>query len=127
MRIQEINTYSVLLHAGRVLVLKRHDGLWEFPGGGIEWGEDPKDCARREVKEETGLDVKDLEFLCITSAVYKKNDNDKHSIYIVYKGSVTSDRVILTREHAEFRWLLPSELRFLTFGLNAEPVIELIG
>jgi 8-oxo-dGTP diphosphatase len=34
------------------------DGVWQFPGGHLEWGESVEDCARREVREETGLDVR---------------------------------------------------------------------
>jgi 8-oxo-dGTP diphosphatase len=33
------------------------DGVWQFPGGHLEWGETVADCARREAREETGLDV----------------------------------------------------------------------
>ena len=33
------------------------DGVWQFPGGHLEWGEAVADCARREVLEETGLTV----------------------------------------------------------------------
>jgi len=48
-------------HGGRVLWLKRrpsavHGGRWGFPGGTIERGETPEQAARRETKEEIGLD-----------------------------------------------------------------------
>jgi ADP-ribose pyrophosphatase YjhB (NUDIX family) len=43
---------------GRILLVHRVDnGLWTLPGGGMELGESIEDCAVREVKEETGLEV----------------------------------------------------------------------
>ncbi len=33
------------------------DGVWQFPGGHLEWGEAVHDCARREAREETGLEL----------------------------------------------------------------------
>ena len=50
---------------GRVLVTKRHPdkswgGQWEYTGGAVRKGETPLEGARRELREETGLDVPDL-------------------------------------------------------------------
>jgi len=131
MRIQELNVYVVLFNGDRILVLKRKDGLWEFPGGGVDWGEHPEDSAVRELQEETGITVqKPLRYLGITSATYKKGENDKHSVYIVYAAETKTDRVQLCGEHTEYRWLTKTELDFLrnnvSFGLNAEPVFDLI-
>ena len=42
---------------GRVLLCRNHRGEWELPGGRPDLGEPFQDCAVREVREETGLDI----------------------------------------------------------------------
>ena len=48
--------------AGKVLLLKHSYGpdVWALPGGGLKRGEDPEDCARREVLEEVGIALEEL-------------------------------------------------------------------
>lgn len=46
---------------GRVLLVRRADnGTWALPAGMMELGESVRDCAVREVREETGLEVREL-------------------------------------------------------------------
>ena len=50
----------ILLNGDEVLLIKRrgsYDGSWCIPCGHVEWDEDIRFCARRELKEETGLEV----------------------------------------------------------------------
>ena len=52
----------------RVLMQKRSDnGQWGFPGGFMDLGESVQDTARREVYEETGLKLEELELFGIYS------------------------------------------------------------
>ncbi|OGL95167.1 hypothetical protein A2348_02490 [Candidatus Uhrbacteria bacterium RIFOXYB12_FULL_58_10] len=60
---------AMVIRDGNLLLLERRDAnpmwdhKWEFPGGKIEEGEHPENAMRREVIEETGLEVIDAEFL----------------------------------------------------------------
>ncbi len=58
----KVGVSGILLKEGKLLMYKRNKslgrGLWELPGGKLEFGENLKDCIVREFKEETGLDVK---------------------------------------------------------------------
>ena len=126
-QIQELNVYMIPEFEGKLLVLKRKNGLWEFPGGGVDWGEKPEQSASRELREETGLSAIEPKFICVSSATYKTPDgNDKHSVYLVYKCAVSSSSVILCEEHDEFRWMFPREIKYLKLGLNAEEAMELL-
>jgi len=54
----------------QVLCVQRPDvGYWVLPGGGIDTGEEPSDAAMREVKEETGLDVRVVRLMAHYSPV----------------------------------------------------------
>ena len=52
------------------------EGTWCMPGGMIEYGESFEEAGAREVKEETGLDVSDLEVICV------QTDKNEHAHFI---------------------------------------------
>lgn len=61
---------AIAIDGDRLLVSRRPagahlEGLWEFPGGKVEAGEEPAAAARRELAEETGIEAGDLEPLCV--------------------------------------------------------------
>ena len=47
----------VIDEIGRVLLSREENGKWEMLGGGLDHGEDSITCLKREIKEETGLEV----------------------------------------------------------------------
>lgn len=62
---------GVLIEGSRVLLSQRLAGThlaghWEFPGGKVEEGEDPRDTVARELKEEVGIDCVAREILDVT-------------------------------------------------------------
>ena len=54
----DLGASAVVIHEGRVLLILREDAeIWGLPGGQVEPGESIAEAARREVREETGLEV----------------------------------------------------------------------
>ncbi|RMJ28771.1 Nudix domain-containing protein [Aspergillus sp. HF37] len=70
-------------------------GTWALPGGHLEHGESFDSCARREVAEETGLDVADVRFLTATNSVMSEG---KHYVTIFMGGMAAGDEVARVME-----------------------------
>jgi 8-oxo-dGTP diphosphatase len=74
----------LVMRRGRVLLGRRRgshgDGYYAAPGGHIEFGESFEIAARREVYEETGLDIADLRLLSIGNYIFKREDGERHYI-----------------------------------------------
>lgn len=69
---------------GKFLIQKRQgshgEGAWSCPGGHLEYGESFEETARREVKEETNLNIKNVRFGAITNDQFV--DENKHYVTI---------------------------------------------
>lgn len=68
-----------IFHEGKALMIKRHKepffGYFVAPGGKFEEGETPYQCVEREIREETGLKIKDYRLKIVTSELGPQNYN----------------------------------------------------
>jgi 8-oxo-dGTP pyrophosphatase MutT (NUDIX family) len=92
--------YLLLKHA--------NGGHWSFPKGHVEEGEQPREAAIRELKEETGLAVRKFvpKFYEKTSYTFERNGLTVPKTVIYFLGTVSGDcRVELSPEHHSHLWL----------------------
>jgi ADP-ribose pyrophosphatase YjhB (NUDIX family) len=99
--------------AGKVLMIHTHkwSNLWGIPGGKIKWGEPSEAALRREIKEETGLNVTDIEFVLVQDCIHSKEFyRDAHFVLLNYTCRCNGKpRVKLNDEARESKWVKPVE------------------
>ncbi len=78
---------GVVIHRNRVLLVRRGGeplkGEWSIPGGLIEVGEELADAVRRELKEETGLDVEPVAILETFDRIFREGRRVRYHFVIV--------------------------------------------
>jgi ADP-ribose pyrophosphatase YjhB (NUDIX family) len=100
-----IGVYAVIFDQERVLLAHRRDiDWWNLPGGGMEPDETVEEAMRREVREETGLDVV-VERLI---GVYSKPQ--KQEVVLTFRCSVVGGTLSATEESRECRFFSPDAL-----------------
>lgn len=104
---------------GRALLIQRRDNHhWEPPGGVLELGESIDDGLRREVREETGLDV-EPETL---TGVYK--NMARGIIALVFRCKVAGGELSLSDEAEAFRWATEADIGKLASEAYAVRVLD---
>ena len=124
-----IATVGALIHngAGEVLMMRTHKwkDKWGIPGGKIERGEASEDALRREVKEETALDITDIRFALVQDSIDSPEfERPEHFILLNYLARATSHDVTLNDEAEEFQWLSPQEALKLDLNQPTRYLIE---
>ncbi len=85
-------------------------GKYVVPGGHVELGERLEQAAIREAKEETGLDIYDLEFIHFQQFIYDPAFwKPRHFIFFDFAAKTDSNQVVLNEEAQAYRWVEPLE------------------
>ena len=97
---------------GRVLLARRSGdpgaGLWDILGGFVEEGEEPLAALRREIEEETSLEIEPLEFLGGYPDRY--GEDGPYTLNFYWTARVTGGELELDDELADVAWFAPGEL-----------------
>jgi 8-oxo-dGTP diphosphatase len=102
---------------GRVLLIRRgrppFEGEYALPGGLVEIGETLEAACRRELKEETGVDVRDLKLVGVYSD--PKRDPRGHTCSVAYLASVDSAEPTAGDDAAAAEWVVDWRSEKLAF------------
>ncbi|MDB4285640.1 (deoxy)nucleoside triphosphate pyrophosphohydrolase [bacterium] len=121
-----IVTAAVIEKDGKMLIARRKPGsslagLWEFPGGKLEEGEEPRDCLRRELHEEFGIDTEIGEHVMSNVHEYDHIKIELRS----YRAKYTSGAIKLV-DHDKIAWVKPEEFSQYDLAPADLPTVEVI-
>ncbi|MDA4135383.1 MAG: NUDIX hydrolase [Thaumarchaeota archaeon] len=115
---------------GKVLMIKRkfepNKGRWSLPGGLLEVGEDPEQAAKREVREELGLEVAVEGLLQVANEVIPDAAGRVryHFVLVDYLMRPVGDKITLNEESEEYAWFEPSAVEGLNTTNNTRLIVK---
>ncbi|MCU0787818.1 MAG: NUDIX domain-containing protein [Verrucomicrobia bacterium] len=120
----------VFNQAGEVLMVRTHkwSNRWGIPGGKIRWGEPSEDALRREIREETGLEVAGIRFELVQDCIGSREFyREAHFILLNYTCRVAgSDEVRLNEEAQTYRWVPLQESLSLALNHPTRVLVEAV-
>ncbi|MEM9443845.1 MAG: HAD hydrolase-like protein [Verrucomicrobiota bacterium] len=112
---------------GRLLMFRtqKWSNRWGIPGGKIKTNETAIDALHREVKEETGLNIRDIEFVtvqdCISSVEFYK---PAHFLLLNYIAHTDETNVMINEEAEEYKWTTWDEVYELDLNVPTKVLLE---
>lgn len=121
---------ALIFKGKRILLVQRGKqpllGWWSLPGGALETGESLADGIRREVREETGLEVKPLEIATVFERIIpdKAGRAEYHYVLIDYVCRVTGGTAAPATDVSALAWVMEDELERYQLTEGTLPVIR---
>ena len=104
---------AIIEKDGKILVCRGiGDKVWEFPGGRLHAGEAPVEGIAREIKEELGLEIKNIRPFRVEPSFHFKSN--MHQVFIAYTCTCNSTQIKAdAAEVEEMKWVSKEELQAL--------------
>jgi 8-oxo-dGTP diphosphatase len=121
---------AIILDGDRILMAQRGKeplkGWWSLPGGALETGELLADAVRREVREETGLEIEPVELFQIFERIIPDGEGkpEYHYVLIDYLCRVTGGTLQAGDDVCRVEWVSRKELAGLQITEGTLAVIE---
>lgn len=114
-----------------VLMIRTHkwSNLWGIPGGKIKYGETSEDALKREILEETGLKISNIEFILVQDCIHSKEFyRDAHFVLLNYicRCAGKNPEVKLNEEGREYRWLSLADAKKLKLNKPTKILLEAV-
>ncbi len=110
-----------------ILLIKnpKFKDFWTIPGGHIELDEPAEEALKREILEETGLEIKNIEPISFSEGInpeffYKK----KHFIFLSYLAELAGGEIKPSEEMTEYLWATPEKVSKLKITDSVKPLIK---
>ena len=125
-----IGVGAVIIREDRVLLVRRATeplkGEWSVPGGVLELGEKLRDGIRREVLEETGLEVEPGDVLDVFDSIFRDEQGrtQYHYVLIDYLCRLLLGEAKAGSDVSEVRWVQEVELAAMRLRDSIEQVVR---
>lgn len=115
-----INSDTKVFLSKRGKEVRNESGKWEFPGGGVEFGDTFKDTIVREMKEEYGVDIEVIELLGVDDHIIP--DEKQHWIAPTYICKIKSGipKILEPHKCEEIGWFTIEEVSKMSISLISE-------
>jgi len=122
---------GVIRRGDKILIAQRKPGShleplrWEFPGGKIEFTEDPRVCLVREIREEMDFDISVDEIFEVVSHNYRKDGQVHHVLLLCYLCTYVGGQPRPLDCH-DLRWVGREEMGTFDFAAADVPIVRKI-
>lgn len=104
----KVGVAVIVMKDKKVLIYKRKNAhgaeTWAFPGGHLEFGETPEECAIREVDEEAGITIKNVRRGPFTNDLFKKDNKHFITIFIIAEHDKGTPQLKEPEKGGEWEW-----------------------
>jgi len=115
---------------GRVLLVRRGNepgrGKWSLPGGRVRFGERSEDAAVREMREETGLEVRLRKVVDVVDVFWRGPEGEllEHFVIVDFEAEVVGGELRASDDAIDARWFSPEELEGLEMTDSTKEFLE---